>query len=104
MTYKLYRQLKIAFLCHIGALAVGFFVAVLLAPYHPKLSQSIWVIALGLSTIGFIYYAYCCWRLCRYLNSSNLRLLVGCFFFWPLGVIITFFEMRSLVAKERSET
>jgi len=103
-TCKLYRQLKIAFLYNIGSLTVGLFVAVLLASYHPKLSQGIWVGALCLSVISFICYAYIYWRLCRYLNSSTLWLLVCCFFLGPLGVIITFLEMRSLVAKERSET
>jgi hypothetical protein len=103
ITLKLYRQLKIAFLCYVGVLVAGFLVAMLLMSFLPKLSQGIWVGSFGLSVVGFIRYAYIYWRLCRYVDGSTLWLLICCGFLGPLGVILTFFEMRSLVAKEPSE-
>jgi hypothetical protein len=104
ITLKLYRQLKIAFFCYVGVLAAGLLVAVLLASYLPELSQAIWVGSFALSVVGLIWYAYIYWRLCRYLDSSTLWLLICCCLLGPFGVILTFFEMRSLVAKEPSET
>jgi hypothetical protein len=101
---KLYRQLEIAFFCYFGVLVAGFLVVMFFMLFLPKLGQGIGIGSLVLSVVIYIWYVYTYWRLCRYVDGSTLWLLICCGFLGPLGIILTFFEMRSLVAKELSET